>query len=82
MPGMLPPLEYWFQARKEQVGIILLTDNRELLMNRLYAARAEYHKTYPNELDGLSICLSPTSDQELWIVHKIVRTERVEDGQS
>ena len=80
MPGSLPPLEYWFIALREPVGLILYTDNRQLLMNRLYAARAEYAKGGNQELDELALCVSPTSDQELWIVRKIVRTENVKDS--
>lgn len=77
MDNNSPLLERWFQALHEPVGIILYTNDRQRLMNQLYAAR-KAHDT-PEELMGLSICLSPTAENELWIIHKIVRVENVEE---
>jgi len=73
-----PVLEYWFDASKEPVGIIVMTNDRNLLMNRLYEARREYQKQDPGAFDDLSICMSPTSDSEVWIIHKIVKVEDAE----
>ena len=72
-------LEFWFSAKSEEVGVIIMTNDRNRLSQKLYAVRREYHETNPGELEGLSICMSPTSDQELWIVHKVVKTMRADD---
>lgn len=70
-------LEWWFQALHEPVGIILTSNNRVVLMNKLYAARKAY--TQDDSLQALSICVSPTDPTELWIVHKTVRID-ADDG--
>lgn len=67
-------LEYWMLAFAEPVGIIVTSNNRHLLMNKLYAARKEAESQHP-ELMQLSICVSPTNAEELWIIHKVVRVE-------
>jgi hypothetical protein len=72
-------LEFWFDANRQPVGIIVTTDDRNLLMNRLYEARREYQKQDPGALSDLSICISPTNDSELWIIHKTVKVD--ENGQ-
>jgi hypothetical protein len=69
----LPILEYWFAAKREQVGIVVTSNNRQRFMNQLYAARREYPD--PRELEDLSICVSPTNETELWIVHKTIHLE-------
>lgn len=71
MPQPLPLLELWFSALNEPVGIIVTSTNRPLLIQKLYKARAEYSD--PEVLAGLSICTSPTTDTEIWIVHKVVK---------
>jgi hypothetical protein len=76
MPTNSPLLEWWFSALHEPVGIILMTTDRHRLMNQLYAARQQHDN--PEELMGLSICLSPTAENELWIVHKIVKMENAD----
>lgn len=71
MPSDLTPiLEYWYKALGQQVGIIILTSDTKRLMSQLYAARANANDS---RLEALSICTSPTSPNELWIVHKTVR---------
>lgn len=66
-------LEWWYEALHEPVGIILLTSDRHRLMNQLYAARVDAGK--PEELAGLSICMSPTAENELWILHRKVTVD-------
>lgn len=79
MPDRLRPLlEYWFDAEKEPVGIILDSNNRQLLISRLYLARQEYQKQDPGAFSGISVCVSPTSDTEVWLVHKIVKVQDAE----
>lgn len=73
---MNPHLEWWFKAKAERVGLILMTSDRPRLMNALWAARQGYER--PEDLADLSICTSPTSEHELWIVHKVVRIEDAE----
>jgi hypothetical protein len=69
----LPLLELWLQALHEPVGIVVETTNRTTLMNRLYEARKEYQDR--EALMGLSICVSPMSENELWIIHQTVRVK-------
>lgn len=74
-----PVLEYWYIALNEPVGIVVMSDNRHLLMNKLYAARQQAQDP---DLQALSICMSPTNDTELWIVHKTVKIlKEVPDGE-
>lgn len=73
----VPLIEWWFTALNEPVGIILITNERSRLVTKLYAARQECAEK--EELMGLSLCMSPTNENELWIVHKKVM--RVEDAQ-
>lgn len=69
--NLAPILEYWFTALNSSVGIVVNSSDRHTLMNKLYEARRTYSN--PAELEGLSITMSPTNDQELWIVHKKVK---------
>lgn len=78
MADDLPFLELWFKALHAQVGIVVETTNRTALMNKLYRVRQEYQD--PDELAGLSICTSPLSENELWIIHKTVRIKEPENG--
>ena len=59
-------LELWFAALRSETGIAIPTDNRSLLRQHLYRARAEANKP---ELDDLVILL-PDIEGELWLVHK------------
>lgn len=72
-PPIEPLLEWWFQALNEPVGIILKTSDRTRLTAKLYAARAAHSN--PQELAGLSIAMSPTALDELWIIHQIIKVE-------
>lgn len=68
MPEDLTPLlEWWFQAQAEPVGLILRASDRHQLVHKLYAARAASPQSA--ELAGLSIAMSPTSTEEIWIIH-------------
>lgn len=58
-------LEYWYQAAGEKYGIVLVTDNVQLTLQRLYAARKEANDP---ELFKLHIKRSPVDEDALWIV--------------
>lgn len=59
-------LEFWETALKSEVGIAIQTDNRALLRNHLYRARAEANNP---ELDQVVMIL-PEREDELWLVRK------------
>jgi hypothetical protein len=60
-------LEYWYRALAEPSGIILVTNDRDGLRQALYRARRSANDP---DLDGLSLVLSPTDDNQLWIIKK------------
>lgn len=62
-----PFLDLWYAAAASHSGIAILTDNRDALRQKLYAARAA---TKDPDLDKLSLVLSPTDETHLWIVKK------------
>lgn len=55
-------IEYWYRALEEEFGVVLTTDNPELLKAKLYAARAEEGDP---ALAGVSILLI---EGELWLI--------------
>ncbi len=59
-------LELWLTALRSEVGIAIPTDNRALLRQHLYRARAEANMP---ELDKL-VMLLPAKEDEIWLVHK------------
>lgn len=59
-------LELWLAALKAEVGIAVPTDNRAVLRNHLYRARAEANNP---ELDQVVMIL-PENENELWLVRK------------
>lgn len=77
MPANLPSpvLEYWYKALGQQVGIVIVSSDTKRLMSQLYVARREAQDP---DLMKLSICTSPTSPDELWIVHKTVKVNHAE----
>jgi len=60
-------LEFWYQAHGAAIGIVVQTNNRPALIQKLYAARKESHDP---DLAGLSLVQSPTDASQLWILHK------------
>lgn len=60
-----PYLSYWYAALASDLGVCVLTDNRERLRQRLYAARAASGDT---SLEGLSLVLSPLNQEHVWIL--------------
>jgi len=58
--------ELWMAALKSKVGISIETDNRALLRQHLYRARAELNDP---SLDDL-VMLMPEKETEIWLVHK------------
>jgi hypothetical protein len=59
-------IELWESALKSEVGIAIQTDNRNVLRNHLYKARAEANRP---ELDAVVMIL-PEREDELWLVRK------------
>jgi hypothetical protein len=59
-------LEFWIQALHSDVGIAIPTDNRALLRQHLYRARAEANRP---ELDDVVMIL-PDNESEIWLVRK------------
>jgi hypothetical protein len=58
-------LELWYQAAGEQYGIVVITDNVPLTLQRLYAARREANDP---ELFKLHLKRSPIDESAIWIV--------------
>jgi DNA-binding phage protein len=59
-------LEIWQAAVDAEVGVSVPTDNRQLLRQHLYRARAEANNP---EFDDIVIIL-PANETEIWLVHK------------
>lgn len=59
-------IELWEQAYEQQFGLCITTDDRRLLQQQLYRARATQGD---DRLAGLAVVV-PDRDGELWIVHK------------
>ena len=61
-------LEYWYQALGASgPGICIYASDRQRMVQKLYAARAEAKDP---DLDSLSIVPSPTDDSNIWIVKR------------
>jgi len=56
----------WLAAVNAEVGVAVPTDNRQLLRQHLYRARAEAKDP---ALDDIVIIL-PDNETEIWLVHK------------
>jgi hypothetical protein len=59
-------LDLWIAALKEEVGIAITTDNRGLMRQHLYKARADARNP---ELEAI-VMLLPENENEIWLVHK------------
>ena len=59
-------LDLWNRALKSEVGISIQTDNRTLLRQHLYRARAD---SGDPKLDDL-VMIMPEQEDEIWLVHK------------
>lgn len=59
-------LDYWLQALDAEIGIAITTDNRALLRQHLYRARAEADNP---DLDNIVILL-PEAEDQIWLVHR------------
>lgn len=59
-------LDLWLAAYNSKVGIAITTDNRTLLRQHLYRARAEARNP---DLDTVTMIL-PEKEDEIWLVHK------------
>lgn len=59
-------VELWLAALKAETGIAIPTDNRALLRQHLYKARAEANNP---ELDNITMIM-PEQEDEIWLVHK------------
>lgn len=68
-------LELWEAALRVAVGIAVKTDNRKILQQHLYRARAEANDP---RFEHLTITL-PDNEDELWLVHKDADSDRTID---
>ena len=59
-------VDIWLAAVNADVGIAIPTDNRNLLRQHLYRARAEAKDP---SLDDIVIIM-PDNETEIWLVHK------------
>jgi hypothetical protein len=59
-------LDLWVKALNSTVGIAIPTDNRNVLRNHLYKARAEANMPELEEV----IMILPENENEIWLVRK------------
>lgn len=59
-------LDLWLAALRSEVGIAIPTDNRKVLRQHLYRARAEANNPELEEI----VMILPEQEGELWLVHK------------
>ena len=59
-------IDYWQQAFDAEIGVCIETDNRALLRQHLYRARAEADKP---EFDNIVVVL-PEQEDQIWLVHR------------
>jgi DNA-binding phage protein len=59
-------LDLWLAALRSAKGIAIQNDNRALLRQHLYKARAEANNP---DFDAIVIIM-PEKEDELWLVHK------------
>ena len=59
-------IKFWEAAYNAEVGIAIPTDNRGLLRQHLYRARAEVRDPRFDEI----VMLMPEDESEIWLVHK------------
>lgn len=65
----IPLINYWYQALESPIGIIIETDDRNLLRQHLWLAR---RKAFDPELENLQLSYSHNPN-EVWIWHKATR---------
>lgn len=61
----LPLLELLYEALRAEIGVVVETDNAELLRQKLYALRKE-----DEDFAILSFLISPMNGADLWIIKK------------
>lgn len=59
-------IELWEAALHSKTGIAIPTDNRNVLRNHLYKARAEANRP---ELDEV-VMIMPENENEIWLARK------------
>lgn len=59
-------IKYWEAAYNAEYGIAIPTDNRGLLRQHLYRARAEFQDPRFDEI----VMIIPEKEDEIWLVHK------------
>jgi hypothetical protein len=71
-------LEYWYLALRSQSGICIRVHGGEIekVRQKLYSARTA---AMDPQLNAIQLSLSPTADDELWLVHS-TRTEEPSDA--
>lgn len=66
------PLELWYRALREPIGIKVFTNDAQRLKMRLYKARAEADDPDLMQLMIQTSPLNPTG--EVWITHQVIDT--------
>lgn len=64
----LNPPALWSRAKQSQLGVAILTNDRQLLREQLYRVRANSGHVFWEDL----VITFPANEKELWIVHKDV----------
>lgn len=59
-------VDYWLLALRSKDGVLIETDNRMLLRQHLYRARAEANNP---DLESIVLVL-PEQSNQIWLVHK------------
>jgi hypothetical protein len=62
-------VEHWYSALASKIGVVIQTDNPDLCIQKLYAAR---RAAGDPDLDGISIIRAPNSPNELWLLKKVI----------
>jgi len=68
-------VEFWYLALAQPVGIVIETNDPERLRQRLYAARRD---AMEEDFAKISIVISPTNPNHIWLVHKRIDPEAID----
>lgn len=79
VPSILPRtflesqmLELWYAALREDIGVVIETDDPDRCIQKLYAARRQAQDP---DLNAISIVRSPTDNFHLWLVKRYEQTQ-------
>lgn len=71
-------LSFWYAALAADIGIAISTNDRERMRSALNSAKAA---ALDPDLEPLSVCNSPNSRNELWIVKNVSKRGRPREGE-